>query len=402
VHESHSDVIFVQELNYSGVDWTPGTGLTAHFNNDTQVRFWFQPKFCHGSLTATFQQHYTSTGKASMNFTFSGSAIVVWSSVDNQHGPYAASLHYASSSYDDRNTLYSNGYNPFLAVPIPFFFVTGLDPTQSYTLVFQNKATNGTYLDLDYIDVYTATGGGPPNGGTSALQPLTSSSPSTTAIIGAAVGGGVGLILLILAIWIFCRRRKIKVDRTGGTQPLDVDHRNSLPGHQVIPLQMHGNILPMPYHSAHSLNAPERQGLLHAPIGYSPPTTGTSSSGYDPYANYGGGYPSPHTSSNSGAPWVPTDPVHARRQGKAAELDAARERAAIRIQNNNGSVLMSPTTLHPSNNNNNNNNNNTQTYSTTSQSWDVSSQGPSTPGPTGDSNPEDVKLPDEPPPSYNP
>ena len=359
-----------------------------------------------------------------MNFTFSGSAIIVWSSVDNQHGPYAASLHYASSDYDDRNTLYSTGYNPFLAVPIPFFFVTGLDPTQSYTLVFQNKGTNGTYLDVDYVEVYTSTGGGPPNGGTSAVHAIDSPSNngSEVPIIAGAVGGGVGLLLLLGLIWFFWRRRQTKIDGIGGTRPMKTERSSSASPHSphIIPLQTPGSTLPVPFHSSTghlpSIST-ERQGLLQygANAGYNSPPHhmggfSSSSSGYDPYASFGGGYPSPPTSSNIGPPSVISgarDPVQARRIGKAAELDAARERAAMRVQN--GSTILSPLTPHPNTPFSPTAQSNLargftppqQAHSVVTQSWEMSSNTPSTHGPASQSNTEDIKLPDEPPPSYD-
>lgn len=356
-----------------------------------------------------------------MNLTFSGSAIVVWASVDGEHGPYAASLYYASSPvFSSDNTISSSGYNPFLAVPVPFYFASGLDPTQTYTLSLQNKATNGSYLDLDYIDIYTSTGGGPPNGGTAALPSTNPANSGTNLapIIGGAVGGGVLLLLLLLLAWWFWRRRKIKVDRTGGVRPIPVLGTS---GH-ATPIQMHGNVLPIPYGPSSSASASqvrlqeqytaERQGLLN--LHGSPQTMANSaslstSSGYDPYANYGGGYPSPHSSAYAG---FGADPVHMRRQGKAAEIDAARER--MRVANSGSVGMVSPSTMSPTTPYPHANHppyppaslTQTMTGSQT-QSWDAgsSSVNPSSPPPTSftnnNANPTgDVKTPEDPPPSY--
>jgi hypothetical protein len=321
--------------------------------------------------------------------------------------------------------------------------ITGLDPSQSYTLLLRNDATagSGTYLDFDYIEIFSSTGGPPPNGGTSALQSYSPSNSNINigVIIGTALGGAAGMLLLVGMLWFCWRRRRIQV---GGTRPLDTPsphshlYVNDTPGNH-LPLQMQGNALPI--HSsigggAHSgsnsmgTSAAERQGLLY---GGSPPNTAnpipsSGSSGYDPYAQFGGAYPM-HGSSNPGltsgiTSGGVTDHVQARRQGKAAEIDAARERA-MRVQNTNGSILISPTTTHPSYNPNYNNNP-TITRSPVPQSWDTSSGGGSTPGPTPTTNVTgtttansagkassntnltlhvaDVKTPDEPPPSYDP
>ncbi|KIM22927.1 hypothetical protein M408DRAFT_332608 [Serendipita vermifera MAFF 305830] len=395
------------ELGYSGVDWSTTTGLSAPFYDDSQ--------------------HYTSVGGATMNITFSGSAIVVWSSVDNQHGPYAASLYYASTLvFSSDSTLSTTSYNPFLAVPVPFYFASGLDPTQTYTLCLQTKATNGTYLDVDYVEVYTSTGGGPPNGGTAALPSSGNGSTNMAAIIGGAVGGGVGLLLLLLIAWWLWRRRKTQIDRrNGGTQPLSMKNAASPIRHDV-PVQLNRAVVPIPYGAhtppQHDPYSAERQGLLYAPHAPgSPQVTAnsyTTSSGYDPYASFGGNYPSPHSSSYTGLPAgaaAALDPVHARRQGKAAEIDAARERMRLANAGSTGALMSPSTTMSPNTSYTHHPphppaSSLTQTM-TGSQvpSWDAGSQaGQSTTAQTSTSANNngmnvplgDVKTPEDPPPSY--
>ena len=361
-----------------------------------------------------------------MNVTFSGSAIVVWSSVDGSHGPYAASIYPSSTPvFSSDNTISGSGYNPFLAVPVPYFFASGLDPTQTYTLSLQNKATNGTYLDLDYIEIYTSTGGGPPNGGTAALPSVSnnnnSNSNNIAPIVGGALGGFVLLLFLLLAWW-FWRRRKIKVEQSGGVRPLPMASAGLASPVHTIPTQIHGNVLPIPYSSTSASQSQarlqeqytaERQGLLYPNPQGSPQTMSNSfsagsSSAYDPYANYGGGYPSPHSSAYmvSAGAGFPADPVQARRQGKAAEIDAARERMRIA---NNGSLAMSPSTMSPTTPYPYQPASLTQTMTGSQsqlQSWDATSHNPSTPAPSSvqnpgvNVNPTDVKTPEEPPPSY--
>ncbi len=309
-----------------------------------------------------------------MNITFSGSAIVVYSSVDPQHGSYSVEIHKNSSSYNSQNVLQLLGSNTFLAVPVPFYFVSGLDPTQRYTLVLKNTSPTGAYLDLDYIVIYTSTGGAPPNGGTSALggssHPPGGSQGSNknTKIIAASVGGGVVLILLILLLFLW-RRRKTKVQR-GGVRPV-IDNRSSI-GHTPVP--PHSNISGSPYNSQYTA---ERQGLLY-PAGSGPPSfppiaVSGSGTSYDPYAAYGG-YSTPPGSAS-------LDQVQMRRIRKAAEAQAAQERMRLA----NAGIIASPTTPHPT------------SHSTVSQSWDTSSQTAASSIPSA---PHNTKTPDEPPPSY--
>lgn len=332
-----------------------------------------------------------------MNITFSGSAIVVWASVDPQHGTYSVELHQNSSSYSNKNAMQMNGNNPFLAVPVPFYFISGLDPTQRYTLVMENTSNNGSYLDLDSIDIYTSTGGGPPNGG--GLQTSGSDSGSNlggssngssntnkTAIIAGAVGGGVILLLLIILILLW-RRRKTKIKR-GGVR-VYLDNKDSSVGHAApIPMHMQGNVAPNVYSPQSQQYLAERQGLLHS-VGTSTasptfpppvaPGSHTTSSAYDPYAAYGGYSTPPGSVYAASSAAANPDPVQARRLGKAAEVEAARERMRVA---NAGDTIPSPITPNPA-------------HSAVSQSWDTSSQTQSSVVGT-----QPPKVPEEPPPEY--
>ncbi|CAG7852624.1 SubName: Full=Uncharacterized protein {ECO:0000313/EMBL:CCA75970.1} [Serendipita indica DSM 11827] len=356
------------QLRYSDVDWGQTKGLAAPFYGDSQ--------------------HYTGVSGATMNLTFSGTAIVVWSSVDNQHGPYSVALRKASDPYTDDGVAVRTGFNPFLAVPVPFFFASGLNPSQQYTLTLKNRATNGTYLDLDYISIYTSTGGGPPNGGFSGLLAPAPKKNNLPIIIGAVVGGVALLLLLLVLIWFIRKRRTTRVQRNQGTRPLD-DQKGSSNDH-VIPLQTHGNVTP--YRTPGSPFTHESQALLQgSPQQGSIPmssTMSTTTGGYDPYAAFGGGYPTPHSSSVHGSSII--DPVQARRQGKAAEIEAARER--MRHGNNGSTGMLSPTTPNPAT---------STTNSTFGPSWETSSHGQSSSDPSSmPATHIPHRTPDDPPPSY--
>ncbi|CAG8592822.1 12136_t:CDS:2 [Acaulospora colombiana] len=368
------------DIKYSGNDWSITRGLEAAFYDDSQ--------------------HYTSVNGAVWNVTFQGSAVVVWASSDPSHGPYSAQLVKGTQGYNSATAIKSTGYNTFLAVPLTYFFATGLDPSQTYTLYLENNPTNGTYLDLDSIEIYTSTGSGPPNGGSN-LVVGGGASKNNAAIIGGAVGGGVGLLLLLLLAFFLWRRRKNTKKSKQNISPIDYDEPKN--GPHVIPFGQsagvptsHPSYSSHPTYSSHPNPAPESQALLHSPRGagtsFSPTTntmsmSGTSATGFDPYAAFGGGYSTPTASSVAAL----NDPVQARRQGKAAEIQAARMRVA-----NHGSVA-SPITPHP-----------VTTHSTITQSWEnLSTHVPSSSDPPGNEtilqiSPSRVKTPepDEPPPSY--
>ncbi|PVG04059.1 hypothetical protein CPB86DRAFT_771536 [Serendipita vermifera] len=359
------------EIKYSGNDWSITRGLAADFHSDSQ--------------------HYTSVNGATWSLTFQGSAIVVWASSDPSHGPYAAQLVKGTQAYNSATATKYSGSNPFLAVPLTYFMATGLDPSQTYTLYIENTSTNGAYLDLDSIDIYSSTGSGPPNGGSNMISGA--SSKNNAAIIGGAVGGSVGLILLLLVLFFFWRRRR-NAKKKQAVSPIDYDDPKNRPhAPHVVPFNQPG--APSTSHftySSHPSHAPENQALLHSPNGggltFSPTTntmsmSATSTSGFDPYASYGGGFSTPTASSM-------TDPVQARRQGKAAEAQLGRDRMRLA-----GSVA-SPIAPNP-----------VTTHSTITQSWDnLSTHVPSSSDPLGSEiisqiPPSHMKTPDDPPPSYD-
>lgn len=69
----------------------------------------------------------------------------------NTSGP---STSLTSATYD--------GLNSFLAVPVPLFIASGLDPGKEHTITLEKMGAQ--YLDLDYVQTYKVAGGGPPGG----------------------------------------------------------------------------------------------------------------------------------------------------------------------------------------------------------------------------------------------
>lgn len=80
-----------------------------------------------------------------------------------------------------------NGLSSFLAVPVPLFIASGLDPRNEHTITLEK--TGAQYLDLDYIQTYKVAGGnGPPGGELNAKSP----SNNQALLIGKIVGPVLG------------------------------------------------------------------------------------------------------------------------------------------------------------------------------------------------------------------
>ena len=112
------------------------------------------------------------------------SVVIIYGSLDPYHGPYRVdtsgpSTSSTSDTYD--------GLSSFLAVPVPLFMASGLDPRNEHTFTLQK--TGAQYLDMDYIQTYRVAGGnGPPGGELNAKPP----NNGLALLIGKIVGPVVG------------------------------------------------------------------------------------------------------------------------------------------------------------------------------------------------------------------
>jgi len=79
-----------------------------------------------------------------------------------------------------------NGRSSFLAVPVPLFIASGLDPRNEHTITLEKAGASA--LDLDYVEIYKVDGGGGPPGGE--LNPKSNDNN-----VGALVGKIIGPIL---------------------------------------------------------------------------------------------------------------------------------------------------------------------------------------------------------------
>jgi hypothetical protein len=81
-----------------------------------------------------------------------------------------------------------DGLSPFLAVPVPLYIASGLDPSIEHNITIEKMGAQ--YLDLDYVEVYKVGGVGPPGGESNPPKPK---NDSTAARIGEIVGGILGM-----------------------------------------------------------------------------------------------------------------------------------------------------------------------------------------------------------------
>ena len=111
------------------------------------------------------------------------SIVTFYASLDPTHGPFRVNISGPSTGLTS-NTY--NGLSSFLAVPVPLFIASGLDPRNEHT--FTLEKAGGTNLDLDYVEIYKVGGGGPPGG-----ELVTKSNGnSLAALIGEIVGSVLG------------------------------------------------------------------------------------------------------------------------------------------------------------------------------------------------------------------
>jgi len=111
------------------------------------------------------------------------SIVIFYGSLDPNHGPFRVNTSGPSTSLTSETY---NGLSSFLAVPIPLFITSGLDPRNEHTITLEK--TGAAYLDLDYVGTYKVGGGGPPGG---ELNPK-SDNNNLAVLIGKIVGPILG------------------------------------------------------------------------------------------------------------------------------------------------------------------------------------------------------------------
>lgn len=111
------------------------------------------------------------------------SIVAFYGSLDPTHGPFRVNMSGPSTSLTSETY---NGISSFLAVPVPLFVASGLDPRNEHTITLEKAGA--TALDLDYVEVYKVGGGGPPGG---ELNPK-SNDKTLAVLIGEIIGPILG------------------------------------------------------------------------------------------------------------------------------------------------------------------------------------------------------------------
>ncbi|TFK54509.1 hypothetical protein OE88DRAFT_1733160 [Heliocybe sulcata] len=204
------------QITYSDTDWSANTGETYIDNT----------------------LHFTQNGGATASITFSGEAVAIYGTVSPDHSDFSVAI--------DGNTATSSagggGMARVLHAQTLLYFANGLGPGE-HNLVLtadpeqSGQSDTGTFMDLDAMTVYSATGSAG-DSGDSQKQPATNDpssasaqgglSSKTVAII-AGVASGV-FILLAVAIGLFFTWRR-HVRRKRSRMPLQS------PGSPELPMQ---------------------------------------------------------------------------------------------------------------------------------------------------------------------
>ncbi|QRW08000.1 hypothetical protein RhiLY_06999 [Ceratobasidium sp. AG-Ba] len=185
------------------------------------------PQSIGPTTSTTFHESYWTDATATVNFQ--GTAVLAYGACysHSRFAAYAASVDGApESSFDGIVNLYSTGGDvKQRAGNCLRYFKTGLDPTQNHKLVLRVK--DAGRVAVDWIEVFSVTGGsstggqgGPGSGG--------GSKPSSmVGILAGAISGGVVLVLALLTLAIFFRRRKHRRDEAEG------EKHNTEPQHPI-------------------------------------------------------------------------------------------------------------------------------------------------------------------------
>ena len=204
-----------------------------------------------------------------------------------KHGPYRVNISGPSTSLTSDTY---DGVAPFLAVPVPLFVVSGLDPRNEHTITMEKAGA--TYLDLDYVETYKVGGAGPPGG-----ELNHQSNNNKAALIGKIVGPILGKHLLVTysrpanflpgfmllaAVVFFFRRRRTKVPESwvngvekperklfgrksnNSVQQMQ-DPRPESPSLNSPHTEIPGTYIPTPYTVTRSTNAPSTTGSTPHP-----------------------------------------------------------------------------------------------------------------------------------------
>jgi len=183
--------------------------------------------------------HFTQNGGATASLSFSGDAVAIYGTVSPDHGNFSVSV-------DGQTTEAGAGADGLARVLHPqilLYFANDLGPGQHNLVLTADpqqvgQQNTGRFMDIDAVNVYTASGGsgnntaggstmpgnrnssGNNNSGSGHKSPL--SKPLLIGAIAGAVGGLLFFIALLL-LFLYRRRRRSKKGRTSLYSPKTPD-----------------------------------------------------------------------------------------------------------------------------------------------------------------------------------
>ncbi|KAG8742721.1 hypothetical protein FRC10_000995 [Ceratobasidium sp. 414] len=176
-----------------------------------------------GISSTTFHDSYWTDATATLNFQGTGVFAYGACYSHSRYAAYAASVDGAAeSSFDGTVNLYStDGVVKQRSGNCLRYFKTGLDGAKDHKLVLRVK--DAGRMAVDWIEVVSVSGGKPSDGSgqNGPGNNATPKSSSKTGILAGAISGGVVLILALLALAIFLRRRRHKRDEVGSEKDID-------------------------------------------------------------------------------------------------------------------------------------------------------------------------------------
>ncbi|TFY80466.1 hypothetical protein EWM64_g3544 [Hericium alpestre] len=226
----------------------PGASVTDNIVDDSNPAWKYLPSastWAVNKLQGTIQNgiHFTQTGGAQAQLTFTGDAVALFGTVSPDHANFTVSVDGKTQSLDGG----SNGIVRELHIKLLTFvqfFSNQFGPGQHTLIVTADpdepgKQNTGRFMDVDAVTVWSANGGTPVSGSSSA-SPNPTSAPSSSAIsvsqttsssqtatpgaassnsssatatgmaIGITIAALVGVFLVVLLIFILRRRNKLK------------------------------------------------------------------------------------------------------------------------------------------------------------------------------------------------
>ncbi|KAL1723457.1 hypothetical protein EV715DRAFT_191204 [Schizophyllum commune] len=161
-----------------------------------------------------------TSGLGTISFTFTSATIIqLLGTMNYDHGQYSVSISPSVGASDETRTF--NASSLWFAYDSILFFESGLDRDQTYQITMKNLDQD-LYMDLHQIVLIDAI-------------PKDSSSISTGAIAGIAVGAVVAVLLAIVTVLLWRRRRS---KRMSGSFDMDAPgygmHQNGFSTHMPI------------------------------------------------------------------------------------------------------------------------------------------------------------------------